>query len=123
MQHWHPAQVVFVFCSSPRDYRMDNRRREIKIQKRPLPQNEWGRLEERKKQFLNSWIHHFILGWRKFLLGFFLIRRKKEAFFETAEKVFRNNRGQMSGNSVKIGDGCATVTATNSNATGNGKAE
>jgi hypothetical protein len=33
------------------------------------------------------------------LAGFF-IQRKKELFFETAEKVFRNNRGQMSGNPV-----------------------
>jgi hypothetical protein len=37
---------------------------------------------------------------RKFLLGFFFIPHKKELFFETAEKVFRNKRSQMSGNPV-----------------------
>jgi hypothetical protein len=37
---------------------------------------------------------------RKFCLEIFFIRRKKEPLFETAEKVFRNNRSQMSGNPV-----------------------
>jgi hypothetical protein len=36
----------------------------------------------------------------KILLGNFFIQRKKEPFFETAEKFFRNNRSQMSGNPV-----------------------
>jgi hypothetical protein len=36
----------------------------------------------------------------KILLGIFFIQRKKEPFFETAEKVFRNKRSQMSGNPV-----------------------
>jgi hypothetical protein len=36
----------------------------------------------------------------KILLGKKIIRRKKESFFETAEKVFRKHRSQMSGNPV-----------------------
>jgi hypothetical protein len=36
----------------------------------------------------------------KILLGIFFIQRKKEPLFETAGKVFRNNRSQMSGNPV-----------------------
>jgi hypothetical protein len=35
---------------------------------------------------------------------------KKDAFFENANRVFALYRNQMSGNPVKIGDGCATVT-------------
>jgi hypothetical protein len=50
----------------------------------------------------------------KILLGNFLIQRKKEPLFETGGKVSASKRSQMSGNPVKIRDGCATVTATNS---------
>jgi hypothetical protein len=35
---------------------------------------------------------------------------KSELFFEMANRVFALYRNQMSGNPVKIGDGCATVT-------------
>jgi hypothetical protein len=34
----------------------------------------------------------------------------KGVFFEMANQVFALYRNQMSGNPVKIGDGCATVT-------------
>jgi len=57
-----------------------------------------------------------------FVLENIFIRLKMEPFFETAE-VFRQQCSQMSGNPVRIRDGCATVTATNSKATGSGKAE
>jgi hypothetical protein len=81
--------------------------------------------------FINFWYGHYVNAgvWAqvframKILLGKIFIRCRKEPFFETGGKVSANNRSQMSGNPVKIRDGCATVTATNSNATGNGKAE
>jgi len=44
-------------------------------------------------------------------------------YFGVETKCSLKQRGQMSGNPVRIRDGCATVTATNSKATGNGKAE
>ena len=53
--------------------------------------------------------HHFIAP-QKFLLEFLPRRIKKRVFFEMANRVFALYRNQMSGNPVKIGDGCATVT-------------
>jgi hypothetical protein len=47
---------------------------------------------------------------KTFLLEFCSRRIKKEVFFETANRVFALYRNQMSGNPVRIGDGCATVT-------------
>jgi hypothetical protein len=44
-------------------------------------------------------------------------------YFGVEKKCSLKQRGQMSGNPVRIRGGCATVTATNSEATGNGKAE
>ena len=46
----------------------------------------------------------------KFLLAFSPGGSKKDAFFESANHVFALYRNPMSGNPVKIGDGCATVT-------------
>jgi hypothetical protein len=50
---------------------------------------------------------------RKILLGNPANQRTKRALFESAD-FFRTQRSQMSGNPVRIRDGCATVTATNS---------
>jgi len=47
---------------------------------------------------------------KKFRLAFSPGRTKKDVFFEIANLVFALYRNQMSGNPVKIGDGCATVT-------------
>jgi hypothetical protein len=51
-------------------------------------------------QYVNAGVSAQVFRAEKILLGIFFIRRKKEAFFETAEKVFRNKRSQMSGNPV-----------------------
>jgi hypothetical protein len=56
-------------------------------------------------------------------LADFLDQRKTGALFERQEVIPATVCGRMSGNPVKIRNGCATVTATNSKATGNGKAE
>jgi hypothetical protein len=50
--------------------------------------------------YVNAGVSAQVFRATKILLGIFFIRRKKELFFETAEKVFRNNRSQMSGNPV-----------------------
>jgi hypothetical protein len=47
-------------------------------------------------------------------LGKKIIPRKTGPFFETGGTVSAKHHSQMSGNPVKIRDGCATVTATNS---------
>jgi hypothetical protein len=53
-----------------------------------------------ERHYVNAGVSTQVFRAVKILLGNFLIRRKKELFFETAEKVFRNNRSQMSGNPV-----------------------
>ena len=65
-------------------------------------------------QYVNAGVSAQVFRAEKILLGKKFIPRKKEPLFETGGKVSATNRSQMSGNSVKIGDGCATVTATNS---------
>jgi hypothetical protein len=47
----------------------------------------------------------------KLFLGKKFIRRRNKVFFETNERWLIHHRSQMSGNPVKIRDGCATVTA------------
>ena len=46
----------------------------------------------------------------KFHLAFSAREIKYLAFFDSANLVFALYRNQMSGNPVRIGDGCATVT-------------
>jgi hypothetical protein len=50
----------------------------------------------------------------KIFLGKNSFERRKELFFEMNERLLIHHRSQTSGNPVKIRDGCATVTATNS---------
>jgi hypothetical protein len=50
----------------------------------------------------------------KLFLGKKFIRRRNELFFEMDGRWSIRHRSQTSGNPVKIRDGCATVTATNS---------
>jgi len=50
--------------------------------------------------YVNAGVSAQVFREWKILLGKKFIRRKKNTFFETAEKVFRNNRSQMSGNPV-----------------------
>jgi hypothetical protein len=54
---------------------------------------------------------------KKFVLADFHFARRKELFFEMNGRWLVQYHSQMSGNPVKFRDGCATVTATNSNAT------
>src|ERR1700690_300042 len=62
----------------------------------------------------------------KYMLADFYFARTNGLFFEMNERLLVHHRSQMSGNPVKIRDGCATVTATNSqghcSAARNGKA-
>jgi hypothetical protein len=53
-----------------------------------------------KGYYVNTGVSAQVFRAEKILLGKKNIRRRKEVFFETAEKVFRNNRSQMSGNPV-----------------------
>jgi hypothetical protein len=50
--------------------------------------------------YVNAGVSAQVFRAAKILLGKKFIRRRKQSFFETAEKVFRNNRSQMSGNPV-----------------------
>jgi hypothetical protein len=50
--------------------------------------------------YVNAGVSAQVFREWKILLVKKIIRRKKESFFETAEKVFRNHRSQMSGNPV-----------------------
>jgi hypothetical protein len=53
----------------------------------------------------------------KIMLADSYFARTNELFFEMNGRLLIHHHSQMSGNPVKIRDGCATVTATNSNAT------
>jgi hypothetical protein len=46
----------------------------------------------------------------KIVLADFYFARRNKLFFETNERLLIQHRSQMSGNPVKIRDGCATVT-------------
>jgi hypothetical protein len=50
--------------------------------------------------YVNAGVWAQVLREQNILLGKKIIRRRKEAFFETAEKGFRKYRSQMSGNPV-----------------------
>jgi hypothetical protein len=47
-------------------------------------------------------------------LANFHFERRNGVFFEMNGRLLVQHRSQMSGNPVEIRDGCATVTATNS---------
>jgi hypothetical protein len=53
-----------------------------------------------ERHYVNAGVLKQVFRAEKNLLGKKIIQRKKEAFFETAEKSFPHNRSQMSGNPV-----------------------